>query len=180
MKDKFSLEWILDKYSWFFESIKIPDRLVQDKYSDYFKSQPNGNGKDFLWSLFQFLIIETSETSNNMQEIYRIHERIYYEMASFRRKHEKIRANEILRLGFDSYLQGCEPSRFFIEKVEIISGGCCEYCDSLNGKRMDLEVARKNRYLASEQCTREYGCNCCYGYSAERDSDGNLIINEEN
>ena len=81
------------------------------------------------------MIIETSSNSNDEKEIHMIHERTYYEMVSFRRKYEKIKANEILRLGFDSYIQGCKPIGNFIMKVEIISGGCCDYCNSFGQEK---------------------------------------------
>lgn len=180
MKNKFSLEWILDEYSYFFNMINIPISLVREKYIEFSEKQTNNNGKDFLWSLFQFLIIETSNNSKDEHEMYSRHEQIYYKMTSFRRKYENSKSNDILQLGFDSYLNSLEPIGNIRMKVQIISGHCCDYCNSLNGKRIDLEDAKKNRYLASEKCTREYGCNCCYGYSPELDENGNLIFEEEN
>ena len=90
MKNKFSLEWILDEYSSFFNSIKIPEDLIREKFIEFFEKQPKSNGKDFLWSLFQFIIIETSDNSKDVREMHSSHEQIQYQMARFRRIYEKI------------------------------------------------------------------------------------------
>ena len=88
------------------------------------------------------------------------------------------RPNKIIREKLDNYLKSQRPIGNYSMQIEIISGNCCEYCDSMNGNRIDLDEAIKKRYLASEKCTREWGCNCCYAYTAERDENGDLIIIE--
>lgn len=52
MKEEFSLEWILDKYSNLFSTINIHENVVQEKFIEYTNRHPNSHGKDFLWSLF--------------------------------------------------------------------------------------------------------------------------------
>ena len=48
MAAEFTLDWILDEYSYLFERITIQKSLIQKKFIEFFEKQPKSNGKDFL------------------------------------------------------------------------------------------------------------------------------------
>lgn len=164
----------------FFNDFGIKEDNLIGYYHNW-KKENSESIEDYLWFIFNHLLNENAKQSDNLLDLYKRNERIYREMTLFRRKVEGKKANEILQLQFDNYLK-IEKETFpegFICQVEIISGHCCEYCDSLNGKRFDIDNTIENRYLASVNYTREKGCNCCYSVLPKRDERGSLIRIDE-
>ncbi|WP_157687452.1 hypothetical protein [Pedobacter psychrophilus] len=131
---------------------------------------------DFVWSLFQQLLIISASKAKSEYELYRSQWEIYASMLNFRRNFEKSKANEILQLHLNAYIQMSNFENRLDLKCEVLSGFCCDYCDSLNGVKFEINDVIKNQYLASTKCTNEKGCNCCYGLVPERDSQGFAIV----
>lgn len=59
--------------------------------------------------------------------------------------------------------------------VILITNGCCEECDKMNGTSMLLEEAIKNKPLPYYKCIREPSCICSYSFMPIRDEKGRLI-----
>ena len=174
-KEKYTLDWFLKEYSELFDELDVSEELVRNKHIEFQNNQPsNSNNKDFFWSFFQYLILETSKYSGDLGKMYSKQRSIYFAMTYFRREHEKSNANEILRLFFKADLKMGRPSRLEMQVV-IHSGHCCDYCDSLGGKKFDLDVVLEKEFLASDNCTNKKGCNCCYSKVPKKDKDGNFI-----
>jgi len=107
MKDDSRLDWVLNpnRSPYIFNSIKVKEIVVREYFLKHTKEKPNCSKEDFLWSLLQFLIIETSKTSNNLEEMYQQHSSIYFLMAVFRRTYEDVKANDLMQLSLDSNLR---------------------------------------------------------------------------
>lgn len=107
--------------------------------------------------------------------MYHKHSSIYFYMATFRRVYENSKANDIFQLKLDSELRSFNNIVGFKMQAEIISNKCCDYCESMNGKRFDIQDALKNKYYDAEQCTWAFGCRSCYVGVPARDKNGSLI-----
>ena len=86
--------------------------------------------------------------------------------------------NHIKGVLLENELRLWELQTTYESEVVIISGHCCEYCDNLNHKQLSFKEALQKQYLASKDCTRVSGCNCCYGHVALRDSNDRLIMKQ--
>ncbi len=54
--------------------------------------------------------------------------------------------------------------------VEIVTtGGCCDACAALNGKRMSPAKALKAMPIPHAGCTHEYGCRCWWRHVDDQD-----------
>lgn len=55
------------------------------------------------------------------------------------------------------------------KEVEILSCGCCSYCESLNGKRLTIEQALKELPIPHRDCPHENTvfCTCSYEPAGE-------------
>ena len=99
-------------------------------------------------------------------------------MEHFRREEgaSKGNINEMLNLGEMSSLYSSSISGIEMQVV-VISGHCCDYCNSLNNNRYDFTDYIMNRRFDRSKCTRETGCNCTSSAIGKRDENGGLIIN---
>lgn len=57
----------------------------------------------------------------------------------------------------------------------LITNGCCEECNKINGKIIPLQQAIKDKPLPYYKCSREPSCICCYGFISVKDENGRLI-----
>jgi hypothetical protein len=64
----------------------------------------------------------------------------------------------------------------FKQSVILITTECCAECLELDEKVIPLEEALETLPLPFKGCTRERGCNCCYGFKGLRDKKGRLIF----
>lgn len=170
------LDWLITEYMPFFSEFGMTEENVRGYYETWSKNRP-ALIKDYLWFIFQSLLYESAKQSKTEQELYKYQNMIYMEMLWFRRKVEKVKANEILQLALASLVRKTISETNFQLKVEIISGHCCPYCDNLNQHMFSSEEVLKNQYLGSRDCTNPQGCNCTYAFVPMRDEDDNLISN---
>jgi hypothetical protein len=172
--DDLTIDFVVKKYITFFSKYGLTESKIRNGYNVWAK---NGATlvKDYVWSLFQSLLLETAKQSNKEVELYRSQRDIYFEMLYFRRRYEKVKANELLQLFFDADLKKTFLETNLELRVKIISGHCCEYCDSLHQKIYEPLDVIKNKYLGSQKCTNPNGCNCTYSCVSLRDSKGRLI-----
>jgi hypothetical protein len=173
---KFSLEWVVKYYLDFLMKFGIDEKELTKRYYEFHSAKIQLNNKDFIWYIFQNLLLENSNIIKSETEFYRNLRDIYFQMVYFRRKHEKTKANEILQLAFEAELKINENESRLDLEVVIISGHCCDYCDSLNNKKFTLKEVFDKKFLGSENCKNERGCNCCYALIAKQDENGFAII----
>ena len=169
-----TIDSVLKKYALFFSKYGLTESKIRNGYKVW-----SGSGttrvNDYVWHLFQSLLLETAKQSHTAAELYLNQRDIYFEMLYFRRKYEKDKANEILQLFLNAGLNKTLVETSLDLKVEIISGHCCEYCNSLNQKMYEPSDVIKNQYLGSNKCSNPKGCNCTYGFVPTRDSNDRLI-----
>ncbi|MGN6532989.1 MAG: hypothetical protein ACTHK0_14705 [Ginsengibacter sp.] len=60
-------------------------------------------------------------------------------------------------------------------EVTLLTKGCCEECEKIDGKTMSLKEAIKTKPLPHLKCTRTPSCFCCYTFHPLRDAKGKLI-----
>jgi len=180
MKEDSRLEWVLNpnRPPYVLNTIRVDESIVRKYFTNYIKKKPNSSKEDFLWALLQFLLIKTSKTAKDEYEMYKNHSYIYFNMARFRMDYENEKDHRLFQLGINNQIKSYGGTGYEMQ-VRVISGHCCEYCDSLNGKRFDLDYAIKNKPFDLEKCTREFGCNCGTAGVPKKDKDGRLIRIEE-
>ena len=171
-KEDSRLEWVLSNNV--LSSIEIDDTKIREYFSKFIKKKPNSSKEDFLWSLLQFLLIETTKTSKDACEMYKNHSYIYFNMARFRMDYENEKDHRLFQLAHNNQIKSYGGTGFKMQ-VKVISGHCCEYCDSLNEKTFDLDYAIKNKMFDLEKCTRKLGCNCTTAGVPKRYKNGSLM-----
>lgn len=170
------IDWIITNQMNFLEKFGLYESVIRQYYEDWKKLQPEASANDYLWHVFQTLLDSVVEKFNTEEQLYELNFEIYSKMREFLVKVEKRNANHILKMMNENQLRLWKIRANFKSEVEIISGHCCEFCDSLNNKRISFEEAIEKRYLASKNCTNKYGCNCCYSQVSVKDENGNLIL----
>ena len=177
--DKNIFEKAVKKYRQTFETYGFPISELKTRFEESTNQKNYANTSDLVWSLFQELLLKAGQQSKTEYELYEGQWKIYAAMLDFRRKTEKSKANEILQLHLKAYVQMSSAQSTLNLKCEIISGACCEYCNSLNGEKFEINEVLDKQFLGSKNCTNERGCNCCYSLVPERDSNGKLILNSK-
>lgn len=179
MENKKIFDRAIKSYGQTFESYGLSISELNRRFEKNLKQNQNSSSKDFIWSQFQELLLKAGQQAKSEYELYEGQWKIYAAMLDFRRRIEKSKANEILQLHLKAYVQMSNAQSRLNLKCKIISGACCEFCDSLNGKKYEIDEVLGKQFLGSENCTNERGCNCCYALVPERDSNNRLILNRK-
>ena len=170
-----SLEWINNNYHNLFNKFNLDEKAIFKYYNSWKATHEIAANNDFLWSVFQQLLDATAKQAINEEALYRYNYEIYKEMWHFLVYVEHKNANHVKNLMHENELKLWDLTQTIEYKIAIISGHCCKFCDSLNRQIMSFEEAIFKQYLASNKCTRERGCNCCYSMVSQRDENGRAI-----
>lgn len=176
LMDKIMFGKAVKNYGQTFAAYGFPISELKTRFENSTNQKKYPNTADLIWSLFQELLLKAGQQAKTEYELYEGQWKIYAAMLDFRRKTEKSKANEILQLHLKAYVQMSSSQSTLNLKCKIISGACCEYCNSLDGKNFEIQEVLDKQFLGSENCTNEKGCNCCYSLVPERDSNGKLIL----
>ena len=172
-----TIERVAKEYLPFFTKFGVTESEIYKLYHSWDLTQKK-DIKDFVWYLFQSILENVGRSSSSLTELHSKQKEIYSQMLFFRRKFYKAKANEILQLFLESDIESHFAETSLILKIEIISGYCCPYCNELNGKVFSYKEVMENKYLGSQKCTNELGCNCTYAFQPQRDKNGRLILRE--
>ena len=130
---------------------------------------------DVFWSLFNESITKTRDLHQSKM--------IYYLMSLF--LHEEGRDYFATRqLSAKMELIQNQNSSLKLNAVIITAGDSCEACKKSANKVMTIEEALEKMPIPCKECTHTISdnkrgfCRCCYGFEAERDEDGFLILRE--
>ena len=132
-KQILDLDWLIKKYMPFFQQFGMEEKNIRSHYLKWSENRP-ALVKDYLWFIFQQLLFESAKQSHSESDLYKNQVIIYSEMLDFRRRIEKAKANEILQLRFEAEIRQVTSDTNLLLEIEIISGYCCPYCDSLNNQ----------------------------------------------
>ena len=173
-QNELTIDAFIKKYMSFFSKYAMTEMEIRGGYNSELINGPI-YVKDYVWNLFQRLLHETAKNAKSECELFAEHRDIYMYMVIFRRRHDKVKANDLLQIVFDLDIKLARCSSV-VMMVAIISGSCCEFCNSLNNKMYSIEDALANKYLGSKNCSNSKGCNCTYSFVGQRNSNGRLII----
>ena len=170
------MDWIIDNYMEYFQQFQLKEEDIRNHYEDWKSGKEVVLPKDYLWYLFQLIVQAIAKQATSEAHMYRKNVEVYSKMWEFLVKVENRNGTHVLRSKFLNELRLWKvESTIYKKQVEIISGHCCPYCDNLDKKIMSIDEALETQPLASKQCTRKWGCNCCYSETFARDSEGRLI-----
>jgi hypothetical protein len=173
----YTIDWLINTYMGFFKEYGMAEDNIREEFEAWKNKTQRDDVKDFLWYVFQqMVLIIPQQTFPHTEQQHRLLKNVYFKMWELRRIFEGKKANHIMKLKLfheikANYFQASTPL-----KVEVISGGCCPFCDSLDGKLYSFEEVLKEQPLASSRCTQKSGCTCTYAFVPQRDANGRLIL----
>jgi Pyruvate/2-oxoacid:ferredoxin oxidoreductase delta subunit len=175
-RKQIDIDWIIKNHSSFFAKFNLNEAKIREHYEVWKIGKISTAVNDYYWYLLQNIITVIAEQVSSEEETYQLNYETYLKMWEFLVGIERKNGNHVKRTMHQNELRLWKlQSPNYKKEVVIISGACCSYCNELNGKRIDFEEALEKQYLASESCTREAGCNCCYSVLNSRDDNGRLI-----
>jgi hypothetical protein len=178
MQTEFTIDWLVQKYLRFFDKFGMTEEDIRTHYEEWKEKSENDSVKDYLWYLFQVLLGETAKQINNDADFHKNNFEIYSRMWELRVLIEEKKDNQLVRLREESRVMGEAASLPFVVEAQVISGHCCPYCDDLDQKTFAVEEVLRNHFIGSNECTREWGCNCRYQTVPKWDAEGNAILRD--
>jgi hypothetical protein len=170
------LDWIVRKWLPYFTRFQITEEVLRAYHVQYKELQPAASDLDFLWNVFQVLGGEIANQAHTEEQLYQLNVELNMKMWEFLIVVERRNGNHVKKVMHENQLRLWQLTARFKTEVKIIAGHCCPFCDDLDSKIISFEKALATQPLASEQCTRERGCNCCYTQVAVRNADGRPIL----
>lgn len=170
-----TLDWLIQTYLPFLQKFGMNEENIRGYFETWKKGKEPAYVTDYMWTIFNQLLVEVAKQVKDKVSIYRLHADIYLQMSMFQRKYENKKGNHTLKQHFLNRLKHTEMESNLLMHVGIVSGHCCPFCDSLNNLSMSFKEALETQPLASSKCTREYGCNCTYTFKVLRDNNDRVI-----
>jgi hypothetical protein len=173
---KYTIDWLLHNYMPFFSEFGMQEDNIRSHFIEWSQDRPP-LVKDFLWYIFQKLLQAVAVQATSEHQLYSLQREIYSKMLEFRKKEEKSKAKEIMRLFMEAELMKTktDENRNIELKVTFISKHCCEFCASFDNQIVSIDEALKNMFIGSDKCTNPKGCNCTVSYIPVRDSNGRVV-----
>lgn len=178
VKKKKTIEWLMSKYSWFFDDFKLNEIEILDRFTQY-KDKQSDSVEDFFWSILNYLLIESAKNAQEVVEYYNKSEKIYLVMVHFRRDYEKQPSNKLHKLWVENRMHlNIEQSNLDIN-FKISAGNDCIASKSIDGKIISKEIALKNETIPYDECSRVLGCTCMMIAIPKKDLNGRLVRKKE-
>lgn len=170
-----TINWIITNYLDYLKQFQLDEISIRHHFDEW-KKEKKAKANKYLWYIFEKVREAISKQATSEIQRCRLNAELFKKMWEYKIKIENKNANDILKLQFENQLHvlKLEQTVYRLE-IEVISGHCCLFCNSLNGKKLSLEEALSKQPLASDQCTRQWGCNCCYAENFARDSNNRFI-----
>jgi len=172
---KFTLDQLLDKFMPFFQQEFSMDRkYVVDHYKHWLETHaPNPN--NYLWYVFNHISSLTAKQVTNESVMWDNQWKISMKMWEFRKMEGEKGNDEFIQVHVNRIRRDAAQAPYKC-MVKISSGHCCPYCDSYNGQIMEPQAYIDRPILATDKCTREWGCNCGVNIVPMRDKNDRLIL----
>lgn len=154
--------------------------IEPETYDNFLKVWIDENGdteqskKDFIWQCYQELLQSIAKKITPLDEMYRRQRQVYCEMFYFLCREEKPRT--VAQKGIlncDIQLAALSGIAF---DVKIIITKDCLLSKKYKDKVFTLQEVNKFDILPNMDCKRNGGCICCYGFTAKRDEQDKIIL----
>lgn len=171
----FTYSALKNRYGYQIEKvIGLNEQQLEEDFKQYQKMQPDATVKDYMWSLFNRMILNTAGD-------YSTQSGIYHSMAAFVAEYDGKNGNKYKRKSLaqevnKAQMEAVRSSQSAVWELEIIADPDCEHAKYLDGNKLpitnDLVLP-----LANDNCTREF-CRCTTSIVPKRDEDGRIIFNK--
>ena len=123
------IDWIIENEITFFLKFGMNAENIRSHFEYWNETNPKRKTNDYLWYLFQNILKQINQQVSAKLTRYELFADTYWEMWQFEKTEEK-KGNANLRLAFENRLKAWELSYNFKTEIVILSGNCCEFCDS--------------------------------------------------
>lgn len=164
----FTFKTLNNKYGYIIERyLGLDKEQLEEDYSKYTILQPNSPVKDYMWSLFNRMIIPKENRYI-----------ICNSMAWFIAHYDERDGKQYNKLAISSRLvayknQAMKSST--VLEVEIIGDSSCSNGKKYNGTKYPIDDTLTDLPIADENCDRDF-CSCSFTLVGKRDADGRLIF----
>jgi len=180
MQHRYTLEWLVNKYSGFFNNYGLSEGDLRRHYEEWKGQTGNHAVSAYLWYLFRVLLGENIKQVTSPADYHRNSYEIYAKMWEFSVLVEGQKDNGLVQLKEEARVHAEIVNSPYAVNIKIASGHCCPYCDELNEQLFTQDEVFTNHYLGSHRCTSERGCNCRYLIVPVTDADGRLVLIDKN
>lgn len=167
----FNFQTLKNKYGDQIETVLgLDDYHLEQNYGEYTAKQPMASDRDYVWHLFNRMLIKSAGD-------YFMQSGIYHGMAVFIAIYEDRNGNQYKRLSLEAEVlkarEDYKSSRLNLV-LKIIADPDCQYAKSLEDVSYPLD---KDFVLplANDDCEREL-CRCTTSCVVQRDGDGRMVM----
>ncbi len=145
------------------------EEAIEQDYNEYMVLQPDASVRDYMWSLFNRIVLKGSDSST------------YSEMGRFVAMYEGKNGNRYHRIRLNEEFKRLKDEYNYREKgfkwgFYLIGNERCPHSMKYDGDH-DFNEFPNVVPLAGDDCTL-LSCTCCLGAVALRDASGRLIRTE--
>jgi len=150
-----------------------------ENLNNWIKKRENleSSKRDFIWSCFNFLLLDYSKNSNDEIAMYNSQKDIYWDMRLMLidEGRDSKHIIKVINFIFLKISEINDNNAKFESELVIIGTKCCEECNKIDGIKTTIRKELANQLLPYNKCTRESGCICCYADLFKRGENGRLI-----
>lgn len=172
-----TIDWLIKNYIDFFKEFGMNEDNIR-RYHNEWKEEFTESIEDFLWHIFNHLLHQNSFQSQDFIGLMNRNRDIYSQMLFFRRNIEGKKGNRILKILNQTKLSIQNEDSGLYWDVVVIGDDECEAYQKIKDKKFPIKDVIKKDVIPYDNCKRERGCVCEYGYLARRDSQGKLIFRD--
>lgn len=160
------------------DDFKLTPESFESEYNETIlkRGDSNQTKRDFIWRCFNELLGIYAKAIKDEEEMYKKQKEINMKMWDFLKDEGRdIRTvrKQSNNLDLLIFRARNEKSSYHVQ-VEIIAKNCCNHCDKIDGKTLDIKEAIDLQLLPYSQCIRNGGCICGYTEKTVRLPNGEI------
>jgi hypothetical protein len=159
----FTFRTLINNYGGYIgQTLGMDETAIQKDYEEYKELQPDGSVRDFMWSLFQRMILNGADDN------------VYRSIGRFVARFESKNGNQYHRLGLKMEFEAKkdeERSSGVVWGFECIADKRCSHSMKYDNIWHDFKEYPDGLPLASEECSLN-SCSC----TAKKDKNGDIIF----
>lgn len=163
----FTFRTLFNNYGWDIEKyLDLDEHQLELDYEHYQTQQPAASERDYMWSLFNRIILKDGDSS------------IYRAMGRFVSTYEGKNGNRYHRLALKDEFEGIKRQYSSQQNgvkygFYVIGDKRCQHSMTYDGNH-DFEDSPDGKPLATDKCSL-LSCTCCIGAIPLRDKNGDLV-----